>query len=311
LYDEKVFNTETITTFTEANDPKKRASIFELIPKRIVKSLDKSKHHTLVLAFSILSLFVYRFHVLLGLSRYDRLKIICSMGIIGAGIVFFMYYRFPRRVFVPLYAYLAGISFLIFQVENKLLQHQNNVPRLRRISVVSILVLVVLTLGQIHAEAKDSYRILEASKRAKDYIHKYLGVAKKRSIHGDPLLVLMKPTSGLAFEAVHPLLEFSDFPDVRIFPGGTRINSRPYFDALRRIGLGGGREFLQWTINNEEVLFVFVQEGKKGDQIVKYLWESYFARRIAPGRNAKLVPVHDFRNTSGFGIVFYSMISEN
>jgi len=311
LYDEKVFNTENITTFTEANNPQNRASILELIPKRIVKSFDKSKHHTLVLAFSILSLFVYRFHVLLGLSRYDRLKIICSLGIIGAGTVFFMYYRFPRRVFVPLYAYLVGTSFLIFQVENKLLHDQNKVPRLGKISVVAIVVLVVLTLGQIHAEAKGIYRILETSKRTKDYIHKCLGVAKNRSIHGDPLLVLMQPTSGLGFETVHPLLELSDFPDVRIFPGGTRTNSPPYLDALRRIGLGGGREFLQWTINNEEVLFVLIETGNKGDQIIKYLWESYFSRRIAQGRNAKLVPVHDFRNRSGAGIVFYSMISAN
>jgi len=172
-----------------------------------------------------------------------------------------------------------------------------------------VLLLVALALGQIHTQGKSLLRVLETSKRQKDYIHKCLGVVKDKSIHGDPLLVLMDPSYGLHFETVHPLKELSDFPDLRIFPTGSRINSPDYFNRLRRLGLKGGREFLKWVVNNEEVLLVFMASGEKREQKMTYLWRSYLSRRIVPGKEVRLVPAHDFRNRNGAGLVFYSVVS--
>jgi len=308
LYDSELFNVDTITAFTEANDPQNKTSIFGLIPKRIMRSYDKSKHYTLVLAFSILSFFLYRFHSLLGLSRNDRLKIVCSLGLIVGGVIFFMYYRFPARLFIPLYTYLVGASFLMFQIGNKSFQGRSPTPTSRKIAVVSAMLLVVLSLGQVYAQGKVLVADLTVRERMKEHIHRCMGVVKDKTIRGDPLLVLMHPSTGLRSEAVHPLKELSDFPDVRIFPGGSVINSAVYFDALQQLGLKDGRAFLKWLINNEEVLLVLHSKSNKGTEMAKHLWESYYSRRIVPGQGVRMVPVHDFRGRGGGGLVFYSVM---
>ncbi|MBW1744602.1 MAG: hypothetical protein JRI70_10815 [Deltaproteobacteria bacterium] len=308
LYDSELFNLDTIAAFTKANDPQNKASVFGLIAKRIMRSYDKSKHYTLVLAFSILSFFLYRFHSLVGLSRNHRLRILCSLGFVVGSVIFFMYYRFPGRLFIPLYTYLVGASFLVFQVGNKSLQGLRRVTTSRRIAVVAAMLLVVLSLGQVYAQGKVLVADLATRERIKDYIHRCMGVVKNKTLHGDPLLVLMNPSKGLRSEAVHPLKELSDFPDVRIFPGGSVINSAVYFHALRELGLKDGRAFLKWLINNEEALVVLNTTSKERTEMAKHLWESYYFRRIAPGQGVRMVPVHDFRGRSGGGLVFYSVM---
>ncbi|MBW1743802.1 MAG: hypothetical protein JRJ47_10315 [Deltaproteobacteria bacterium] len=308
LYDSELFNLDTVKAFTKANDPQKDESVFGLIPKRIMKSYDKSRHYTIVLAFSILSFFLYRFHDLLGLSRNDRLRIVCSLGFIIGSVIFFMYYRFPGRLFIPLYTYSVGASFLVFQVGNKSFQGSSRVTTSRRIAVVSGMLLVVLSLGQVYAQGKVLVADLATRERVKDYIHRCMGVMKNRTICGDPLLVLMDPSTGLRSEAVHPLKELSDFPEVRIFPSGSKINSPAYFDALRQLGLEDGGEFLKWLINNEEALLVLNTNSNERTELAKHLWESYYFKRIAPGQGVRIVPVHDFRGRGGGGLIFYSVM---
>lgn len=309
LYDEKVFNPETIRVFTKENDPQDKASLMELIPQRILKSFDRSKGCTLVLVFSLMSLFLYRFQGVRGLSRRDRLRMVCVLGTIGAGIVFFMYYRFPARFFIPLYTYLLVSAFLVFQIENKALEARNDLPKFKKIALISILLLVSLALGQIYTQGKGLVHVLASSKRQKDYIHKCLAMVKDRSLHGAPLLVLMDPSYGLHFEGVHPLKELADFPDLRIFPTGSRINSPDYFHRLRRLGLKGGREFLKWVVNNEDALLVLMVTEEKRRKKMTYLWRSYLSRRIVPGRKVRLLPVYDFRNRNDAGLVFYRAVS--
>jgi hypothetical protein len=309
LYDSELFNVDTLKTFTKANNPQKEASVIGLIPGRIMRSYEKSKHFTLVVILSILSFFVYRLHNLRRLSRSDRLRIVCALGLIAGSVVFFMYYRFPGRVFVPLYIYLSGMSFLVFQAGSASFRGQGHVPSPGKITVVSAMLLVLLSLGQVHAQGKALIQDLESRKAMKDYIHRCITEVKNKTIYGNPLFVLMDPSTGLRSEAVHPLKELSDFPDVRLFPAGSKINSRVYFDALRQLGLKDGREFLKWLINNEEALLVLHTNSNERTEKVKYLWESYYARRIAPGQGVSMLPVHDFRGSTGIGLVFYSVVS--
>jgi hypothetical protein len=307
LYDEVLFNPESIKTFTSENDPQNRASALELAANRIKRSLNAGKRYTLVLIFSVLSLFLYRLSGLLQLSRQDKLRVGVALTTVCTGIVFFMYYRFPARLYVPLYCYLLGTVFLLFRLEGGSLEGEKDVPTLRKIGVVASLLLMVVTVGFVAAQGRQILHILEASQTEKEYIHRCLTDVKEKSLHPDPLLVLADPLYGLRFETVHPLRERSDFPDVRVFPGGSRIRSPAYFDALRQIGLKGGREFLRWIIDNDEVLLILMA-GKGGrDRNVKYLWESYLSRRIVPGEKVRLVPAHDFRNRHGAGLVFHSI----
>ena len=308
LYDSDLFNIDTVKAFIKENDPQQEAFVFRLIPERIMHSYRTSRHYTLVLIFSILSLFVYRFHSLFGLSRGDRLRIICVLGLIAGSVVFFMYYRFPRRLFIPLYMYLTGASFVVFQAGGESSQGWRRVSTSRKIAVVSAMLLVVLSLGQILAQGKAVVYDSQTRKAMKDDIHRCIAAVENKDTYGDPLLVLMDPSTGLRSEAVHPLKELSDFPDVRLFPGGSKINSPVYCDALRQLGLKDGREFLKWLINNDEALLVLYAEDNERTNKVKYLWESYYARRIAPGKGVRLLPVHDCRRRDGSGLVFYRLI---
>jgi hypothetical protein len=311
LYDSDLFNVDTLKTFINENDPQKKAFVLELIPRRMMESYDRSKHHTLLLVFAILSFFVYRFHNLLGLSRNDKLRIIVSLGLIAASVVFFMYYRFPARLFVPLYMYLAGMAYLVFQVGKESIQDRGRVPASKKIAVISAMLLAVLSLGQIYAQGKALARDAETRRSNKDYIHRCMAAVKNDPAYGDPLLVFMDPSSGLHSKAVHPLKELSDFPEVRIFPGGSKVNSQVYFDALRQLGLKDGRDFLRWLINNEDARLLINARSSEHMSKVKYLWESYYARQIAPGRGVRMVPIHGCKGRRGGGLVFFGVVGND
>jgi len=167
----------------------------------------------------------------------------------------------------------------------------------------------VLAWRQAVAQGKLDYRILERSKLEKEYIQKALSAVGKSSAVVDPLLVLMNPMSGLGAEYVHPLKEFSDFTDLKIFPSGWSVNSPGYASILRDMGLRDGWAFLAWLIDNPKALLVMISRSGTETWRWKTLWESYFARRIAPGKGTRLLPVYDFRNENGAGLVFFSMRS--
>ncbi len=105
--------------------------------------------------------------------------------------------------------------------------------------------------------------------------------------------------------------EFSDFTDLTVFPAGWSVNSPGYFSVLRNMGLVDGRAFLTWMIDNPKALLVMISRSGIETWRWKALWESYFSRRIAPAKRARLVAVHDFRNREGAGLVFFSMRSAN
>ena len=307
LYDSDLFNVDTVRAFIKENDPQQEAFVFRLIPERIMHSYKTSRHYTLVLVFSILSFFVYRFYNLLELSRRDKLTIVCALGLIAGSVVFFMYYRFPRRVFIPLYMYLTGAAFVAFQAGRESFQGWRGVSTSRKITVISAMLLVVLSLGQILAQEKAVVHDSQIRKAMKDNVHRCIAAVKNKDTYIEPLLVLMDPSTGLRSEAVHPLKELADFPDVRLFPGGSKINSPVYFDALRKLGLKDGRELLKWLINNEQALLVLNAGDDDRTNKLKYLWESYYSRRIAPGRGVRLMPVYDCRGGDGTGLVFYRL----
>jgi len=80
---------------------------------------------------------------------------------------------------------------------------------------------------------------------------------------------------------------------------------------LGDMGLTDGRAFLTWMIDNPKALLVLFSRNEMDTRRWKSMWESYFSRRIAPNKRARLVPVHDFRNATGAGLIFFYMRSEN
>ena len=311
LYDNRRFNTETLRTFLQENEPNEGDSVFLLGQTRLRRQFHTGNHYALALVFATLSILAYRFENLLRLSRVNRLKIILALTVIGFGILYVMCFRFVPRVFVPLYAYFFGACFLLSHGKAEGLPAVRNRPVRKILLLLLALVFCVFTWGQVVAQGKMDIRILERSKVEKEYIQKALSVVKDRGNVPDPLLILMNPMSGLGAEYVHPLKEFSDFTDLRIFPAGWGVNSPGYSSILRDMGLTDGREFLTWIIDNPKALLVMISRNGIETWRWKSMWESYFSRRIAPSKRARLVPVYDFRNANGAGLVFFCMRSAN
>ena len=311
LYDNRQFNTENLRTFLRENEPKEADSFFLAWWKKLRRQFYTGNHYVLALVFATLSILAYRFEGFLPSSVKNRVRIVLALTVIGSGILYVMCFRFVPRVFVPLYAYFFGACFLLSRWETEGSPDVRTRPFRRTLLLVSALVFCVLTWGQAVAQGKMDVRILKRSKEEKEYIQKVLSVVKNRSAVPDPLLVLMNPMSGLGAEYVHPLKEFSDFTDLRIFPAGWGVNSPGYSSILRDMGLEDGRAFLTWMIDNPKALLVLISRNGTETWRWKSLWESYFSRRIVPARRARLVPVHDFRNAEGAGLVFFCMRSAN
>jgi hypothetical protein len=220
-------------------------------------------------------------------------------------------YRFVPRVFVPLFAYFFGVCFLLFHGQEGTLPEMRSRPLWKGVTLLCAIALCILTWWQAFVQGEMDYRILERSELEKRYIQKVLAAVGSKGAVRDPLLVLMNPVSGLGAEYVHPLKELSDFTDLEIFPAGWSVNTPAYVSILRDMGLEDGWDFLEWTLDNPKPLLVLISRSGTETWRWKALWESYFSRRVAPNRRARLVPVHDFRNRQGAGLVFFSMRSAN
>jgi len=311
LYDNRKFNERTLHTFLDENDPKKKRSLFALKWNGLKEHFRHGKRYFLALLFSVVSIGFYRVGGLSELARRNRLKIVLALAYIGAGIVSVVSIRSVFRVFVPLYAYFFGACFLFFHLTKRESAQGRSKSVGRDVSVTCAVVFSILAWGQAYAQGKMDFRILKRSKMEKEYIQKSLSVVKNRSAEPAPLLILMDPTSGLRSEYVHPLKEFSDFTDLRIFPAGWGVHSPRFSSILRDMGLADGRAFLTWMIDNPKALLVLFARNGMDTLRSKSMWESYFSRRIAPNKRARLVPVYDFRNATGAGLILFYMRSEN
>jgi len=311
LYDNEEFNERALRTFLEENDPKRTECLFVLGWGRLKGHFRQGKHYLLALLFSIVSMGFYRAGGLSELSRSNRLKILLTLAYIGAGIVSVVSIRSVFRVFGPLYAYFFMVCFLFLHLTKRESAQGRGRSVGQNVSVTCAVVFSLLAWGQAYAQGKTDFRILESSKMEKEYIQKGLNVVKSRSGVPEPLLILMNPTRGLGSEYVHPLKEFSDVTDLRVFPAGWGVHSPRFSSILTDMGLEDGRAFLRWMIDNPKALLVLMARDEMDARRWKSMWESYFFRRIAPDKRTRLVPAYDFRNANGAGLVFFYMRSEN
>jgi hypothetical protein len=305
VYDNTRFNTNTLRTFLKENETQQEDPFLRKVQKRLQGQFRIGYHYILALTFSIVSLWVYRLDGFWALPKAIKWRILLSLAVIGTGILGVMYTRSVPRVYIPLFAYVFAATFVLFHPRREVEAHPRRGTFRRTVAVVLAFLFSLLTWGQAYAQGKRDFDILERSRLKKEYIRKQLEVVRKEGAVADPLLILMEPREGLGIQYIHPLKEFSDFADVRIFPAGWGINSPRYSSMLRGMGLQDGRAFLKWLIDKEGVLLVLMAQDGREVWRSRTLWESYLSRRIAENREVRLVVVHDFRNPKGEGLVFF------
>ncbi len=300
-YDNELFNTERLRTFLKENSLFHSRGFLEIVLKRIAASAKANSHYVLLFVFTLLSLICCRLRPFLALGHKEKTKILLSLGFLGLGILFLMYYRFPSRIYMPLFVFTIGSVFLFFDIERV------SRPRNALLTAAS-LIFFVFAVSEGYAQGKINLRSLEYSQTENSYVKGCLEEVRIR--YGDPLLLQLFPTfsHGIGIERIHPLRRSTDFTiDNRIFYNP--VNSPRYYALLQQYGLRDGNAFLQWTINNEQVLFVFFDRGGEIEEFIRKLWELYYDTHISPTRPVSLERVADFRDVNGIGLVFCRMAS--
>jgi hypothetical protein len=304
VYDETLFNADTLNAFLEENHPLQRGSQYNWERFRVEFSVNGK--YPYIFIFTLLSLLAWRFHSLIKLSEQGQMKVFISFCLLLAISVFLMMIRYRMHVFAPLFAYLICIFLLLSHLNESSAHKKEGLPLLKRFTAIIAALLFFSAVGACYFTGKQEFRYFTNLLPAKNYIQTCLQIVKR---HYPPynFMVLMSPDmpSSLGFEKVHPLREFSDLPEVRIFPAVWQVNSPRYFSILREMHLKGGHDFLARAVVSQDILFVlFVRSGEQ-HRATKYLWESYVNRRVMPDAHLSLTPVYDLRVNEHYGLIFY------
>jgi len=313
IYDNHMFNKDTLKTFITLNDPHQDLMyVLKFNIQNIVSNFKAFQSDFLLLFVSVLSMLLYRSRDVLRLRHIDVLKIVLTLGILASSILFFMFYRFQARVYGPLFVYLLGMVVLLTHalspsegrtVFNKTWQYVT-AGAAGVLCVVSAVV-ACQELGiqrEILMEQESRKLIMRQS------LERIVTDYHSSSTPGaDPILIQMDPGIGIGMESCHPLREFNDLPDIRIFPCGWLINS-PYYDsALKDLGFRDGHDFLRRIVNRMEMLLVMDATDPGRLNAVVSVWKSYYFHHVYPGVELDFKPVHAEGNLIFFQIRSYNL----
>jgi len=314
LYDEILFNSRSLRLFLEENNSNNVLPSLTAIIMKTGSALSRSCYYTVILISSILICLFYRLNHILDFSVNCQTRIAISFCIIAGGIVCLMNSRFLERVFIPLYLYLFSAFFLMTHIKNGDVQ-THKIPIFGKKIILQLCVVsLCLTAGAAYLQCERCLHLLSNSEIRKKHISSSLDQVERysrmKNPHPIPLIVPMDPNDNLGTRYVNPLKEFSDFTMLRLFPSGWQINSGHYYDALKKMGIDGGRDFLKWIINRDEVFLSLLGRGHKYNRYIQGLWLSYYARNITQEQNLEFAPIFDFSNKDGFGLIFYNLRSK-
>lgn len=310
LHDQTRFNVDTVKTFLKANNPIGKISFFKQVVNRTYFHFQGNKTISLILACTLLSLFIYGFDSLVHKTATEAAKLSIALGIVMTIALFLLYYRFVPRVYLPLFTYMAGTIFLMLSPPRRP-NALGPATKLRRTATLSFLILLTLIMiGMTWTKTESLVHHLFARNAEKENLRQALSKIEENRRQSERLLLIpLDPNNNLLQETIFPLKEVSDFTTIPLLPAGWQIHSRRYFRILHHFGLHNGRELLAWTIDNPNVLWFQYVETPQRTSIAE-LVETYFQQHMTPDGKPDMKIVYDFRNRNGIGLVCYEMITK-
>ena len=304
VYDETAFNYDTLKIFLKENHPLRRGSQHNW--KRFIVEFSYNGGYAYIFILTLLSLLVWRFSTLINLSKQNRVKVLISFCLLLAISALLMIIRYRMHVFGPIFGYLICIFLLLSHINEPSAKRMEEFPPVKSFTVIILVLLFFGEVGACYSTGKQEFRRLANSLSEKNYARKCLQTVKAQYPSLDFMVIMSPPMpTSLLFETVHPLREFSDFPELKIFPNGWQVNSPRYFSILQEMHLKSGHDFLARVASSKNVLFVLFVRDSKQYRVIKSLWESYVNRRIMPNAHLSLTPVYDFRENEHYGLIFY------
>ena len=310
LYDNVLFNAETLKIFLKENNVDVKSKPVQNALGKMKANYLQSKHHTRVATLVAIIAFIFYFPNFKKTSKNSIIKIGLSWCFFLGLILFFAYYRFPPRIYIPMYIFYLSFLFLSLNIR------ANNEKRSKSLVVkksawIITIFLTLIAYKTAWTQISSSLGLLDHSLNEKNYVNYCLADLKLKIKESSPLIVRMKMTDSLSKEKIHPLKEKTDFTDMFVMPGGTSVNSPRYHQILTMLNLKNGRHFLQWCANNKRVYFVYFARSKKEHEKFISWWDAYYRVRIFPGKNLRFKKVRDYRGKSGSGIIFYQLSVES
>ncbi len=307
LYDLNSFNSEKLSQFLKANSPLQNNSLIDHAGKRIKDAYIKSSQYTNFSLGTLSLILLFTTLHPLGSRNSMKWRKRLSISMVVFGILFFIYYRFEPRIFLPLYTYLIGLAFLLFNNE-KPTKFKNASPFLKKWIIFLMIPAIVITYCLAYSIGKYLLKDMETSYTIKQYVQSQFNHTDLKGIDKEnTLLVSLNPLQNLMIETVHPLKERKDFTSFKILPFGWQVNSPQYFQILKSFGISEKNPFIQWAVDNQRVIW-FQLFRDQTDVTRLRLIENYFNKYIVTDKIAHFQPFVDNRNQQGIGFVFYHLV---
>lgn len=300
LHDESIFSPDNINTFLSHN---RNQPISTLVPSLSadygLQSLDASRPYLLVLTIGILTLLGWAARdpasssanaTPLTLKLLALMALLCILG----GIIGLACFRFPHRIFIPLFLYLLLYLALAMPLIISLLKTQGARKAAKCIAwLLALAVLLVVLRSHRNAVLAKAYvrnhhrQHVEGTTR--DALEKY---------GEDTIFILCTPET--SFEDARPWRETKDLLSYNLTPFGWMIGSPSYYGFLGKFGIRTGSELIRFALDNDRVIFVFYSSGSNVDKSIS-LFEAFMNQHYSSGiSQLKLKSLADTTSPQGF-----------
>lgn len=301
MHNEQIFNPASINKFLEAN-AEERSQLM---------SFDKMKTYLtekdIMLLFAVLfviSILVIKLNNNVHLYRslpFNKIYFYLSLVYVSLGILSLCSIRFPGRIAYPLGIYLILLIILFSPFIGKKV---NNIFW-SRILITSFLTFGITSLTLVSIL---NVHYSEITSMKKEYI--IASTEKVLSMNGDEtVFVQITPHSFTKY--VHPLKEFNDIPKYNNLPDGWMINSPTYNAYLNKYGVESGKEFIDFSINNDNVIYTFYETFDRDLTEYEKILENYLNNHHAvPNKKLTFNIYYDDRISNNNGLIYFKLVTE-
>jgi hypothetical protein len=205
-------------------------------------------------------------------------KKLWTVLLLGAPLLFLIYFRLVPRVAMPILFYLLTVFALLVRSSEPPSKPSLQLWLSGRANVMQVLAIILLTLSgwqcfQLLRIQTDTALLHRGNFRAGEVV---IDGLKKPVI-----LIRLSPAALPGWEGCHPLRRINSNPNLRIIPAGWQIGSPRYNSILANLGFESGSEMLsRWSSDPSDGQYFVRRITNRSTQIkpLSTAWESYFQR---------------------------------
>ena len=224
-----------------------------------------------------------------------------SLLYVSIGILVLSSIRFPPRIANPLFFYLILLVILYSPFIGKRI----TIRWLNRTLTTFFLICgssLILFMGALNFHFSNLY----SSQK------QYMIESKEKilSLNGQNT-VFVQLGANTYTQWVNPLKEFNGVPKYNELPFGWTIGSPFYYEFLNKFGATNGKEFIDNSIDNDNVVFYFYEMEVFKFEEYKEIFEKYLNNHHSiKNKKITLQMFYDDRFSTNFSYVYFKLVTE-